>query len=320
MEEQQVLPPFSDGVTLNLKELLHYKNQSVRWLPPAKSMWAHLSGAHQSLQKGRGMDFSEVRPYQAGDDIRAIDWRVTARTGKTHTKLYTEEKEQVRMLFIDLSASMYFGSHLLLKSVQAMHLSSLLSWLAISQEDRIGALILAGDQMIEVHPMARERGALALLNALIKAHAYLEKFMCDEHHKNADYSKALRHLNRVCPKGSELMFISDFYAFMDPAAQLKAPYQVLVSQLCSHNLVRFICIYDPLERGDTSYRGCEYVRDHKHTAWIDFSRKESKSLMAQDFLSKEHAIRQIAMRHQIPFYQISSGLPLVSQLGFKEKG
>ncbi len=102
------LPPHSDGVNVCLAELLQYKNQAVRWLAPAKSIWSQLNGHHQSRHKGRGMNFSEVRPYQAGDDIRSIDWRVTARTGKTHTKLFTEEREQPIMLFIDLSASMQF--------------------------------------------------------------------------------------------------------------------------------------------------------------------------------------------------------------------
>lgn len=318
MNEQYQLPPFSDGVTLNLKELLHYKNQSVRWLPPARSLWAHLNGIHQSVHKGRGMDFSEVRLYQAGDDIRSIDWRVTARTGKTHTKLYTEEKEQSRILFIDLSPSMYFGSQLMLKSIQAMHLSALLAWLAVDQEDRIGALILVGDRMIEVRPKARERGALALLNALLQGHAYLEQIMQSEGMQSSDYNKALRHLNRVCPKGSELIFISDFYALLGSEVRLSAQDRILITRLCSHNLVRFISMFDPLERGDTQYQGSEYVTDHKRAAWIDFAKPENKGMMAQDFLYKQDVIYKVASRHLVPFYQISSGIPLINQLGFKE--
>lgn len=317
-QKEYRLPAFSDGVTLCLKELLHYKNQSVRWLPPAKSLWAQLNGVHQSVHKGRGMDFSEVRLYQAGDDIRSIDWRVTARTGKAHTKLYMEEKERSRMLFIDLSAGMYFGSQLLLKSVQAMHLASLLAWLAVNQEDRIGALILVGDKMIEVRAQARERGALALLNALLKGHAYLEQIMQSGPLLDGDYNKALRHLNRVCPKGSELIFISDFYSLLGTEAQLSAAHQVLIARLCSHNVLRFVSIYDPLEQGQTPYRGREYVTDHRRSAWIDFSRAENKHLLAQDFLRKQEAIQQITKRHQLPLYHISAAQPLINQLGVRE--
>lgn len=320
MKQQYILPAFSDGVTLNLKELLHYRNQSVRWLPPAKSLWTHLNGVHQSVHKGRGMDFSEVRLYQAGDDIRSIDWRVTARTGKTHTKLYTEEKEQSRILFIDLTPSMYFGSQLLLKSVQAMHLASLLAWLAVNQGDRIGALILVGDKMIEVRPKARERGALALLNSLLKGHAYLEQIMQTGQMPSSDYDKALRHLNRVCPKGSELIFISDFYTLLGANVQLSVQHKMLITRLNSHNLVRFISIFDPLEQGETQYRGSEYVTDHQRIAWIDFSKSDNKNVMAQDFLQKQDVIQKLATSYQAPFYQISSGMPLINQLGFKEQG
>ncbi len=76
---QFALPPHSNGVTLSLEELLYYKSQSIRWLPPARSLWSVLGGMNSSRQRGRGMDFEEVRQYQAGDDIRSIDWRVTAR-------------------------------------------------------------------------------------------------------------------------------------------------------------------------------------------------------------------------------------------------
>lgn len=90
MSTTHPLPPHANGVTLTLEELLQYRTQSVRWLPPAQSIWSQMSGNHTSRQKGRGMDFMEVRQYQPGDDIRSIDWRVTARTGK-RTRSYLQK-------------------------------------------------------------------------------------------------------------------------------------------------------------------------------------------------------------------------------------
>jgi len=325
MDLEPIFPPFCDGVNLSLKELLYYKNQSLPLLPPAKSVWAQLAGMHATNQLGRGMDFSEVRAYQPGDDVRTIDWRVTARTGKTHTKLYTEEKEQVRLLFIDLSTSMYFGSKLLLKSIQATHLAALLTWLSISEQDRIGALILVGDKLIQVRPNGRDKGALAVLDALVQAHHYLQHLWENKAKPHGDYVKALRHLNRLCPKGSELIFISDFYALLGDQLDLNgekedrmlAQKQRLITQLCSHNHPRFMSIYDPLEQGETAYKGSEYVTDHKRSAWIDFSRENNKEAIAQAFSQRTHCVEQLAMQFNIPFYQISAGIPLIHQLGFQ---
>ena len=132
----------SDGVNLGIKELIHYQGKtSLLNLSPRKTVQAKLAGAYLAKTKGRGMEFDEARHYQAGDDIRAIDWRVTARTGKTHTKLYREEKERPVFVLTDLSSSMQFGTQFLFKSVQAAHLSALIAWSARKRGDRIGGLV-----------------------------------------------------------------------------------------------------------------------------------------------------------------------------------
>ena len=132
----------ADGVSLNMKQLLHYKAKTgLVSLSPRKSNQAKLAGSYLAKTKGRGMEFDEARHYQPGDDIRAIDWRVTARTGTTHTKLYREEKERPIFILADLSENMRFGTQLLYKSVQAAHLASLIAWAAKERGDRIGGLV-----------------------------------------------------------------------------------------------------------------------------------------------------------------------------------
>ncbi|PAR64671.1 DUF58 domain-containing protein, partial [Vibrio metoecus] len=238
------LPLHANGVTLCLEELLAYEQQAVHFLPPARQVWSQRIDQHQSRRLGRGMDFSEVRQYQAGDDIRSIDWRVTARTGKPHTKLFSEEREKVVVLYIDLSQSMQFGSSLLLKAVQAAHLASLLSWLAVKQQDRVGAVIDLGHRLVEIKPNSRQRGVLPILAACIEAQ---HKPYSEHTPRNLALHDVLSTLNRLCPKGSEVVLISDF---VDLDVQQHA---LSLRQLCRHNRVRMVQIYDPLEQGDTSF-------------------------------------------------------------------
>ncbi|PSU46325.1 DUF58 domain-containing protein [Photobacterium frigidiphilum] len=323
MTESQItptLPAHCDGVNLCLAELLQYKNQAVRWLPPAQSVWSQLNGQHMSRQKGRGMNFSEVRPYQAGDDIRAIDWRVTARTGKTHTKLFTEEREQPVMLLIDISNSMKFGSQLLLKSVQAAHFASLLSWLAVREKDRIGAIIYDGKRLTECKPTARQQGPLRVINALIEAHktqipsSSNEQYSQQHHQQSSEnsyslpFSGALKHLHHLCPKGSEIVIISDFY-------QLALSDKRRLSQLRHHNRIQFVQIHDPLEQGQTSFTGYESVTDNKQSLWLDFSAKKTKEKLSEQYLAHQLFIKDMAQTLAIPLHSLSAAIPLLQQLG-----
>ncbi|MCQ1059248.1 DUF58 domain-containing protein [Photobacterium sp. DNB23_23_1] len=300
------LPAHSDGVNLCLAELLQYKNQSVRWLPPAQSVWSQLNGQHQSRHKGRGMNFAEVRPYQAGDDIRAIDWRVTARTGKTHTKLFTEEREQPVMLLIDISPSMKFGTQLLLKSVQAAHFSSLLSWLAVSVQDRIGAIVFNGNRLYECKPTARQQGPLTVINAMIDAHKDCGDDSVNE--KRLSFSDALKHLHHLCPKGSEIVVLSDFY-------QLQQSDKRRLSQLRQHNRVQFVQLFDPLEFGHTTFNGIEFVTDDQQATWLDFSAQNTRDSLNQQYQEHQDFIQELCKSLAIPLHHLSAAQTLMEQLG-----
>lgn len=298
------LPKYADGVHLCLEELLPYQQQAVKWLPPAKSLWSQLLGQHQSRQLGRGMDFAEVRQYQPGDDIRSIDWRVTARTGKPHTKLFCEEREKPVILYVDLSASMQFGSTLLLKSVQAAHIASLLSWLAVAQHDRVGAMIDLGHTQIELKPTARHKGALHIMANLVKGQ---EQALAHEHSPAPSMQKGLMALNRLCPKGSEIILISDFVRYDDTM-------QPLFSQLRQHNYVRMVHIFDPLEQGMTNFRGIERIRNNQQTHWLDFSTNNTRSGIKKSFESQKLKLKSLGLSLAIDYRALSCERPLMQQL------
>lgn len=304
------LPLYANGVTLCLEELLAYEQQTVHFLPPARQVWSQRIGQHHSRRLGRGMDFSEVRQYQAGDDIRSIDWRVTARTGKPHTKLFSEERERAVVLYIDLSHSMQFGSCLLLKSVQAAHLASLLAWLAIKQQDRVGAVIDVGHRLIEVKPSSRQRGVLPILAACIEA----QQMLPTQHTPRAlTRQDVFTTLNRLCPKGSEVVLISDF---VDLDTQ---QHELPLRQLCRHNRVRLVQIYDPLEQGDTSFRGIEQVQSHKETRWLNFSINSTRAGIKKAFETQKEKLKSLCLLLEMDYRSVSSGIPLLQQLSDHKK-
>ncbi len=307
---QYSLPLHANGVSLCLEELLAYEQQAVHFLPPARQVWSQRIGQHHSRQLGRGMDFSEVRQYQAGDDIRSIDWRVTARTGKPHTKLFSEERERAIVLYIDLSQSMQFGSSLLLKSVQAAHLASLLSWLAVKQQDRVGAVIDLGHRLIEIKPSSRQRGVLPILGACIEA----QQTPPSQH---ASRSLALHEvfntLSRLCPKGSEVVLISDF-VHLDPEQ-----HALPLRQLCRHNRVRMVQIHDPLEQGDTSFRGIEQVQNNQETRWLNFSINSTRAGIKKAFETQKEKLKSLCLLLEMDYRSVSSGIPLLQQLSDHKK-
>jgi len=163
----------SNGIELTIDELIRYQNKaSLINLAARKNQQGQMSGNYLSRSKGRGMEFDEVRHYQNGDDIRAIDWRVTARTGKTHTKLFREEVERPVLVVTDLSHSMLFGSKLLFKSVQAAHLAALVTWHAKGRGDRIGGIVFNQDKHSELKPRSRKEGVLHYLHNLVATHQH----------------------------------------------------------------------------------------------------------------------------------------------------
>lgn len=303
-EVASALPPHSDGVNLSLDELINYKQQSVHWLPPGKSLWSQMQGQHRSRQLGRGMDFNEVRQYQAGDDVRAIDWRVTARTGKPHTKLFCEEREKPIMLLLDLSPSMYLGSKLMFKSVQMAHMASLITWLSVAQRDRIGAVIDTGIKRIELKPSARTQGALSLIQSLVNQH---NEGLSEQKSQLHPFSHGLQSLNRLCPKGSEIILLSDFSRF----SQQDEP---ALSRLNQHNHVRMVQITDPLELGKTNFRGSELVASSQGSHWLDFATKQTRHGIAHAFEQQHTYLKQLALKMGISFSTLSSDIPLIKQL------
>lgn len=237
------LPPFANGVDVSVKELLEYRGRSALIdLSSNSQIKSHMAGTLVAKTKGRGMEFDEARHYQIGDDIRAIDWRVTARTGKTHTKIYREERERPVILLVDLNHRQYFGSQLLLKSVQTCHLASLLAWSAIANGDRVGALIFNDIEHRELKPRNRHHGALGIVEYLTKLHQLgLEQFKQNKQNEKNTFEQSCLRLRRVVKPGSLVFVLSDFSQITGKAVKQ-------LQLLSRHNEIIGCQIQDPLEQ------------------------------------------------------------------------
>lgn len=199
------------GVHVTLEELLALSAQAQGTaLAQVRRSAAARTGSHSSRWRGRGVDFRESRIYQPGDDIRHMDWRVTARSGRPHTKLFEEEREHGLLLMIDLNPGMRFGTRLRFKSVQAARAASLLAWMAVASGDRVGAIGFGGGIRGEVKPASGRRGALHVLRALRD----WDSGAVDE---QESLSTALERARRLLRPGMRLILLSDGFS-ADPAA------------------------------------------------------------------------------------------------------
>lgn len=232
----------SDGINLSFDELMPYQGKSsLLNLAPKKAIQGHLSGNYLARTKGRGMEFDEVRHYQTGDDIRAIDWRVTARTGTTHTKLYKEEVERPVLIATDLGQSMFFGSKLLFKSVQAAHIASLVAWHARKRGDRIGGLVFNELEHQELKPRSRQHGVLHYLHALEELHSQgLAHWQEDNQTSNNYFLDNCNRLRQLARPGSLVYLITDGTHFDEKAL-------LPLSQIGRHCELIVCQISDPLE-------------------------------------------------------------------------
>ena len=197
------------------------------------------SGDYQSPFRGRGMEFDESRLYQPGDDIRNIDWRVTARTGKTHTKLFREERERPVFVWIDLRSSMHFATRGRYKSVLAAELAALLAWSALHNGDRVGGVIFSDEDHHELKPRRGRAAVLRLINAIANDTAWTRRAASGDGRQTLEH--ALLRLRRVARPGSLIFLISDF-------RNLDRQAQVPLTRLCPHNEVVMLFVYDRLEQ------------------------------------------------------------------------
>jgi len=211
---------------------------------PAVSL---LAGGRRTRFRGRGVDFEEVRLYQPGDDIRSIDWRVTARTQIPHTKLFSEERERPVFIVCDLRSSMFFGTRQCFKSVLACTLASALGWSALAAADRVGGLVFGDTQLRDIRPKRSKHALLALIHQLHDFASQLTAPYSPLSHANSDSNRHTNSLERIltdtrrlAKPGSAVFIISDCHDFNEACERQ-------LHQLSRHCDLTLFQIFDPME-------------------------------------------------------------------------
>ncbi len=159
------------------------------------------AGEYHSAFKGKGMSFSEVRQYAYGDDVRSIDWNVTARTGEPHIKVFEEERELTVMFLVDMSRSSFFGTDEQFKNQKMTEIAAVLAFSAINNNDKVGAILFTDEIEKYIPPQKGKKHILLIVRQML----YLE---CKS--KGTNISKALQYLNNVQKKRSIVFLLSDF--------------------------------------------------------------------------------------------------------------
>lgn len=290
------MQPAFDPVRISVPALVRLSGAGEALQLGGGRVLARQGGDYLSPFKGRGMEFSESRPYQPGDDVRNIDWRVTARTGRAHTKMFREERERPVFLGVDFRPSMFFATRGRYKAVAAAHLAGLIGWSAARRGDRIGGVIFSDAGHHEVKPQRGRRGVLRFIRELALHAAW------DTGGRGADAAdaglRALLRLRRIVRPGSMVFLLSDFHWFDARAARQ-------VGRLARHNEVVLLLLSDPVERA-LPPPGLYRISDGVTEQVLDTFDRDLVQAHARRYAERNAALAQLARQHGLRIVRYST--------------
>ena len=263
-------------------------------------------GEYHSVFKGRGMTFSEVREYQPGDDIRLIDWNVTARNGSPFVKVFEEERELIVYLLVDVSASGEFGSIQQLKRDMGAEIAAVLGFSAIKNKDKVGLILFSDDIEKYVPPKKGKSHVLRVIRELL----YVKP-----QRTGTSIKKALDFLLKVAKRRSVVFILSDFLDD-DYWTSLK-----IVNR--KHDLIG-IRLYDPAETEIPEF-GLAKVKDPEtgEAFWIDSSSKEARDRLKKELIHKTESFKKKTIKTGLDLIPIATNQdyvdPLMSFFRLREK-
>jgi uncharacterized protein (DUF58 family) len=271
-------------VRVELADLLALRaaGESIRLAAPR--IRAVAAGGHLSPYKGRGVEFDESRPYQPGDDLRTIDWRVTARTGKPHTKVFREERNRPVFVWLDVRRPMLFATRGAYKGVRAAEMAALIAWSAVANGDRLGGLVFTESEHHELRPALGLRAVLRLFREIAADAIWSAEALARAAETAADH--ALLRLTRVARPGSLIFMLTDFRGLGPDAEQH-------LRKLAGHCELFLVQFYDPVE-ADLPPPGRYRIQAGTRSFAIETADRAARALYHDRFLRRRDRLRALA--------------------------
>lgn len=260
------------------------------------------AGKYHTAFRGRGMSFSEVRDYRAGDDVRDIDWNVTARSSKPYVKVYEEERELTMMLLVDVSGSNLFGTSERFKRQMATEIAAVVAFSAASNNDKVGCIFFSDRVEKFIPPKKGKSHVLRIIRELV---------CFSPTSKRTAISEALRYLTGVSKKHCTAFLISDFLNDEADNAALEDALKIATSK---HDLVG-VEIYDRREAELPSV-GMIELRDAEsgETVWVDTSSRRVREHYARRWAEQQHAVETLLKGNKVDAVRISTDSDYVKEL------
>lgn len=283
------------GITVTLDELIRARPpKGMTGFAPAGRVSTHQWGSNASVFKGRGMEFAESRIYQAGDDVRNIDWRVTARTGKTHTKLFQEERERPVQILLDCRAMMQFGTRTRFKSHLAAEIAAQLAWAAHDGGDRLGGQLLTRSGLAEYRAARTRRAVLRFLEKIVEHSSWQANQAVNSPNEPA-LATGVARLRRVCRPGTLVFVISDFNDFdADVGKQL--------ARLSHRAHITAIQVLDALDSALPPRGG--RLSDGEKTLSLSVLGRDKVADYAADFTKRQQHLFKTCAQNGITYHQL----------------
>jgi len=290
---------YQHPASLTLGELVAYKRYEKMLPLQADTSRAHQAGSFLSPFRGRGMEFVEARPYQAGDDIRHLDWRLTARIGKPHSKIFQEERERMVFLWVDLHPTMFFATRGAFKSVVGSHLAALIAWNGAKQGHRIGGIITSPTHHTEVRPRQGAKGVLQFFRQLV-AHPAWEAATPTT---SSVTEETFMRLRRVIKPGSLIFLLSDM-------RRLTSKNELQLRQLARNNDLVLCHIFDRMEKSlppAGSYRLTDGQKEMTiHTGKTGFSKRYENA-----FELRREYLQALSVKQQFHLVSVATDCDLI---------